>query len=107
DVTADGKWITFTAAIDGPPSFWRVSSNGGSPELVAANMDRSSLSPDGSRIVGVRNEEPRYGVGVMTVSGGSVTWVPMPVPAGTGQGVFRFAPDGQGVYFTTSERTNL
>lgn len=32
---------------------------------------------------------------------------PAPAAAGTGEGLYRFASDGQTVYFTTSERTNL
>jgi Tol biopolymer transport system component len=106
-VSPDGRWITFTAAIGGPASLWRVASDGGAPELVAANMDRSSLSPDGTQIIGVRTEGPRYGVALMPVAGGPATWVPAPAAAGTGEGIYRFAADGQSVYFTTSERTNL
>jgi Tol biopolymer transport system component len=108
EVTPDGQWITFTTDQEGSPSLWRVASSGGTPERMVERLERASLSPLGDRAVGVLARGNRYGVAVLSVSGGEPIWVPSDGSAATGiGGIFRWAPDGSGVYFTTAERTNL
>lgn len=108
DVTPDGGWITFTSDQDGSPSLWRVASGGGKPQRVAVDgFDRAALSPKGDRAVGVLSRANRYGVAVLPVAGGEPIWVPSDGSAATGLGIFQWAPDGNGVYFTTAERMNL
>ena len=106
DVTPDGRWITFTTDQDGPPSLWRVASSGGTPERLVERLERASLSPKGDQAVGVLSRGDRYGVAVLSIAGGEPVWVPSD-SAATALGVFRWAADGNGVYFTTAERTNL
>jgi Tol biopolymer transport system component len=107
DVTPDGRWITFTTDQEGPPSLWRVASSGGTAARLVERLDRASLSPLGDRAVGVLSRGSRYGVAVLSVVGGEPIWVPSDGSAATGLGIFQWAPDGKGVYFTTAERTNL
>lgn len=108
DVTPDGEWITITSDRDGSPSLWRVASGGGRPERLAADgFDRAALSPKGDRAVGVLSRANRYGVAVLPVAGGEPIWVPSDGSAATGLGIFQWALDGNGVYFTTAERMNL
>lgn len=105
-VSPDTRWITFTTDQDGAPSFWRVASTGGAPERLVDRLDRAALSPSGDRAVGVLASGKRYGVAVVPLAGGEPTWVPIE-SAATGQGIFQWARDATGVYFTTAERTNL
>ncbi len=107
DVTPDGQWITFSSDQNGSPSLWRVASGGGTPERMAGDLDRAALSPTGERAVGVLSRGNRYGVAVVSLSGGEPIWVPSDGSAATGLGIFQWAPDGNGVYFTTAERTNV
>ena len=107
ECSADGRWITFTTDQDGPSSFWRVASSGGKLERVADRLERASLSPRGDRALGVLGRGDRYGIAVLP-TGGEPIWIPSDGSAATGtSGIFRWAPDGNGVYFTTAERTNL
>ncbi len=108
EVTPDGRWIAFTTDHDGAPSLWRVASAGGTPERLTERLERASLSPLGDRAVGVLARGNRFGVAVLPVPGGEPIWVPSDASASTGVGgIFQWAPDGSGVYFTTAERTNL
>ena len=67
-----------------------------------------SLSPAGDRAFGVLSRGNRYGVAVVPLAGGEPTWVPSDGSAATGfGGIFQWAPDRNGVYFTTAERINL
>jgi Tol biopolymer transport system component len=107
DTMADGQWITFTSDQDGSPSLWRVASGGGTPERIVERFERASLSPSGDRGVGVLSRGSRFGIAVLPLAGGEPTWIPSD-SASTGiTGLFQWAPDGKGVYFTTAERTNL
>ena len=107
DTTPDGQWITFTSDHDGALSLWRVASSGGTPERVAERFERASLSPSGDRAFGVLTRGSRYGVAVLPLAGGEPSWIPSDsVATGLG-GIFQWAPDGTGVYYTTAERANL
>ena len=65
------------------------------------------MSPNGERALGVLSRGNRYGVAVVPLDGGDPIWVPSDGSAATGLGVFQWTPDGNGVYFTTAERTNM
>ena len=106
--TPDSQWITFTTDQDGAPSFWRVASTGGTPERVIDQLERGALSPAGDRVFGVFAQTPRYEGAVLPLAGGEPMWIPSDGSAATGaNGIFAWAPDGKGVYFTTAERMNL
>jgi WD40 repeat protein len=108
NTTPDSQWIMFTTDQDGAPSLWRVPSGGGTPERVAERLERASLSPTGDRAFGVYSMTNRYAVAVLPLAGGEATWVPSDGSAATGNaGIFQWALDGKGVYFTTAERANL
>ena len=107
NVTPDNNWITFSSDQGGPLSLWRVASNGGAPERLVASLDRAVVSPNGERAVGVLSRGNRYGVAIVPLGGGDPIWVPSDGSAATGLGVFQWTPDGNGVYFTTAERTNM
>ena len=105
-VTPEGRWITFTTDQEGAASFGRVASTGGTPERLVDRLDRAALAPGGDRAVGVLSRDNRYGVAIVPLAGGEPIWLPSETAA-TGQGIFQWAPDATGVYFTTAERTNL
>jgi serine/threonine protein kinase/Tol biopolymer transport system component len=108
DTTPDGQWITFTSDQDGAPSLWRVASAGGTPKRIVERFERAALSPSGDRAVGVLTQGTRYGIAVVPLGGGAPIWVPSDGSAATGNsGIFQWAPDGKGVYFTTAERMNV
>ena len=82
--------------------------HGGTPERIVERFERASLSPSGDRALGVLTQGTRYGVAIVPLAGGDPTWIPSDGSAGTGNtGIFQWAPDGKGVYFTTAERTNV
>ena len=108
DTTPDSQWITFTSDQDGAPSLWRVASGGGTPERLIDRLERGSLSPAGDRVFGVYAQSNRYEGAVLPLSGGAPMWIPSDGSAATGAaGIYGWAPDGKGVYFTTAERMNL
>ena len=108
DTTPDSQWITFTTDQDGAPSLWRVASSGGTPERLIDRLDRGSLSPAGDRVFGVYAQAPRYEAAVLPLAGGAPMSIPSDGSAGTGNnGIYAWAPDEKGVYFTTAERMNL
>jgi Tol biopolymer transport system component len=108
DTTPDSQGITFTSDQDGALALWRVASGGGTPERLIDRLERGSLSPSGDRAFGVLAQTPRYEGAVLPVAGGSPLWIPSDGSAGTGNtGIYTWAPDGKGVYFTTAERMNL
>ena len=108
DTTPDSQWITFTTDQDGAPSLWRVASTGGTPERLVDRLERGALSPAGDRVFGVFAQTPRYEGAVLPLAGGEPMWIPSDGSAATGgNGIYAWAPDGKGVYFTTAERMNL
>jgi Tol biopolymer transport system component len=107
NITPDNNWITFSSDQGGPLSLWRVASSGGAPERLVESLDRAVVSPNGDRALGVLSRGNRYGVAVVPLGGGDPIWVPNDSSAATGLGVYQWTPDGNGVYFTTAERTNM
>ena len=102
------QWITFTTDQDGAPSLWRVASSGGTPERVAERLERASLSPSGDRAFGVLTRGSRYECRCASAGRRRAVVDPQRRSAATGlDGIFRWAPNGKGVYFTTAERMNL
>jgi hypothetical protein len=91
-----------------PLALWRVPSAGGTPERLIDRLERGSISPSGDRVFGVFAQTPRYEGAVLPLAGGAPMWIPSDGSAGTGNsGIYTWAPDGTGVYFTTAERMNL
>ena len=55
-----------------------------------------------------RGIQTAHGIAVLPLAGGEPAWIPSDGSAATGtSGIFQWAADGKGVYFTTAERTNL
>ena len=102
----EGSWC-FLASAGRALSLWRVASSGGTPERVAERLERASLSPSGDRAFGVLTRGSRYGVAVLPLAGGEPLWIPSDSVATGLSGIFQWAPDETGVYYTTAERANL
>ena len=59
------------------------------------------------RAFGVLTRGSRYGVAVLPLAGGEPLWIPSDSVATGLSGIFQWAPDETGVYYTTAERANL
>lgn len=103
----DGQWVLFTSQMDGPPCTYRVPLAGGQPELVARNLQRAVISPDGHLIAGVYQEQSSAPVvlGVLELPGGAPRFQFPDVVRGAGG--IEWTPDGQALLFTTPERSNV
>jgi eukaryotic-like serine/threonine-protein kinase len=108
DITPDDRWVTFSSLMDGTPSTWRVASGGGTPERLIPYLERASISPDGTRFVGVyRPPGGSIGLATMPLTGGALEWVPTAEPMASTQGIMEWTRDGRGILFSTAERSNL
>ncbi len=66
----DGRFIYFTSDRSGGPQIYRVSVNGGTPERITFEGSynaRPRLSPDGSRLAMVHNDDGNFRIAVMHV----------------------------------------
>jgi serine/threonine protein kinase/Tol biopolymer transport system component len=107
DISPDDRWVTFSSSMDGTNSTWRVSIEGGTPERLVP-MERASLSPDGTRLVGVyRGDGGAFGLATVPLVGGEPAWIKTPQPLASNGGIMTFTRDGRGVLYTTSERSNI
>jgi Tol biopolymer transport system component len=85
-----------------------VSSDGGAPERLIPYLERASVSPDGTRFVGVyRPSGGAIGLAVLPLTGGDPEWIQTPEPMASGQGIMLWTRDGRGIVYTTAERSNL
>ena len=66
----DGKYIYFTSDRSGNPQIYRIPSIGGSPERITFEGKynaRPRLSPDGSKLAMVHNDNGKYRIAVMNI----------------------------------------
>jgi serine/threonine protein kinase len=108
--TPDGATV-FYQDFAGLPSLRKVSTSGGSSELVAANVfDGADISPDGKRIVFVETtgsgKDQKNGLVIQDLEGGKSSTV---LPASVALHRAQWAPDGRGLVLdvTTGVGTSL
>lgn len=107
-ISPDGQWVYFSSAKDGGPATYRVSTSGGEALLVADNLDRAVISPDGTMVAGVYIA-PGVGqtIGLRAVAGGPPVFVSPKISFANGSGSILWAPDGRSVLYNSVERANV
>jgi Tol biopolymer transport system component len=107
-VTPDGRSVIYASLSEGETSTWRVPIDGGAPTLVAAGLDRPAVSPDGRFVAGitVRPDAPQLRLVVLPLAGGANALDLGTIAPATGNGLLEWNAAGDGVLFSTVERTN-
>ena len=107
-ISADGQWVYFSSFKTGRPATYRVPTSGGDPALVADNLDRGIVSPDGTLIAGVLATADRaQAIAVVPVAGGPPVYISPTVGFPTGSSSMTWSPDGRSVLYNTTERMNV
>ena len=110
-VTPDGRFVLCASAgEDGSGvATWRVSIDGGEPEMVAAGIDRPAVSPNGRLLAGI-NVAPganRLTLVTMPLDGSAPLRELGTIAPATANGLMEWTADGNGILFSTVERTNV
>lgn len=108
-ISSDGQWLYYTVESGSEESTWRLSVNGGAPQLVVRGLGSASLSPDGRRLAGLwrRSAQEPYSLAVFDAdSGAQQLDFPGFYSTGLGKAV-QWSPDGESLLLTTSERMNI
>jgi Tol biopolymer transport system component len=107
-ISPDGRWVIYTAQSGGKPALWKVSIDGGRPELI---MDRNAtmgvISPDGKYIAYTYPESadataPPNRIAVMPIEGGEPIKTFQVNPGGTVLSVIQWANDGKSLLYTVT-----
>ncbi len=108
-VTPDGRFVVCTSLRDGETAAWRVPMDGGAPEIIATGLDRAVVSPDGRFVAGinVRPDAPQLTLVVLPFDGAGVPRELGTIAPATGTGLLDWTPGGDGILFSTVERTNV
>ena len=88
---------------------WRIPIDGGAPTLIAAGIDRPAISPDGKYFAGI-NVAPganRLTLVTMPLDGSAPPRELGTIAPATANGLMEWTPDGNGILFSTVERTNV
>ncbi len=88
---------------------WRISIEGGEPTLIAAGIDRPAISPDGRFLAGI-NVAPganRLALVTMPLDGSGPPRELGTIAPATANGLMEWTADGNGILFSTVERTNV
>jgi eukaryotic-like serine/threonine-protein kinase len=110
-VTPDGRFVVCASVGEAGTSVatWRISIDGGAPMLLAAGIDRPTVSPDGRLLAGI-NVTPganRLTLVTMPLDGSSPPRELGTIAPATANGLMEWTPQGNGILFSTVERTNV
>jgi serine/threonine protein kinase/Tol biopolymer transport system component len=110
-VTPKGEFVVFASVGEAgtATATWRLSIEGGEPTLIAADVDRPAISPDGRFLAGI-NVAPRanrLAIVTMPLDGSARPRELGPIAPATANGLMEWIPDGSGILFSTVERTNV
>ena len=110
-VTPDGRFVVCASVGDSGSavSTWRVSLDGGEPTLIAPGIDRPAVSPDGRFLAGINvaTGANRLTLVAMPLDGSTPVRELGTIAAATANGLMEWTPDGNGILFSTVERTNV
>jgi TolB protein len=108
-ITPDGRFVVCTSLREGETAAWRVPIDGGEPELLATGVDRPAVSPDGTLLAGinVRPDAAQLSLVVVPVDGSAPPRELRTIAPATGNGLLEWTASGDGILFSTVERTNV
>ena len=110
-ITPDGRYVICASAGEAGSvvGTWRVSIDGGEPTLIAPGIDRPAVSPDGRFLAGlnVATGANRLTLVTMPLDGSTPARELGTIAAATANGVMEWTADGNGILFSTVERTNV
>ncbi len=99
----DGRFIYFTSDRSGGPQIYRVSATGGTPERISFEGSynaRPRLSPDGTKLAMVHNDQGNYRIAVMDIQRRDL----LVVSAGSQDESPSFAPNSDTLIYATRLR---
>jgi dipeptidyl aminopeptidase/acylaminoacyl peptidase len=107
DVSADGKWVVYAVSTPdmeanrGVSNIWIVSTAGGDPiQMTQSGHDSApAWSPDGKTIGFISSRDGNSQVYLLSMDGGEAKKL---TQLSTGADLFKWAPDGKSVLFTSS-----
>jgi Tol biopolymer transport system component len=110
-ITPDGRYVICASAGEAGSvvGTWRVSIDGGEPTLIAPGIDRPAVSPDGRFLAGlnVATGANRLTLVTMPLDGSTPARELGTIAAATANGLMEWTADGNGILFSTVERTNV
>ena len=110
-ITPDGRFVICASAGEAGAvvGTWRVSIDGGEPTLIAPGIDRPAVSPDGRFLAGlnVAAGANRLTLVTMPLDGSTPARELGTIAAATANGLMEWTADGNGILFSTVERTNV
>jgi Tol biopolymer transport system component len=110
-VTPDGRFVVCASVGDAGSAVatWRVSIDGGEPTLIAPGIDRPAISPDGRLLAGINvaTGANRLTLVTMPLDGSAPARELSTIAPATANGLMEWTPDGNGILFSTVERTNV
>jgi serine/threonine protein kinase/Tol biopolymer transport system component len=110
-ITPDGRYVVCASVGEAGSavSTWRVSIDGGDPSIIAPDVDRPAVSPDGRYLAGINvaTGANRLTLVTMPLDGSAAARELGTIAPATANGLMEWTPDGNGVLFSTVERTNV
>jgi Tol biopolymer transport system component len=110
-VTPDGRFVICASIGDDGSTVatWRVSLDGGEPTQVAAHIDRPAVSPNGRLLAGIRVAPgaSRLTLVMLPIDGSAPPRELGTIAPATANGLLEWTADGNGILFSTVERTNV
>ncbi len=110
-ITPDGRSVICASVGDAASAVatWRVSIDGGAPTLIAPGIDRPAISPDGRYLAGINvaTGANRLTLITMPLDGSAPPRELGTIAPATANGLMEWTADGNGVLFSTVERTNV
>jgi len=110
-ITPDGRFVICASVGEAGSevSTWRVSIDGGDPTIIAPGIDRPAVSPDGRYLAGINvaTGANRLTLVTMRLDGSAPARELGTIAPATANGLMEWTPDGNGILFSTVERTNV
>jgi eukaryotic-like serine/threonine-protein kinase len=110
-ITPDGRFVICASVGEAGSAVatWRISIDGGEPTLIAPGIDRPAVSPDGKLLAGINvaTGANRLTLVTMPLDGSAPARVLGTIAPATANGLMEWTADGNGILFSTVERTNV
>jgi eukaryotic-like serine/threonine-protein kinase len=110
-ITPDGRFVICASAGEAGSvvGTWRLSMDGGEPTLIAPGIDRPAVSPNGHLLAGINvaTGANRLTLVTMPLDGSTPARELGTIAPATANGLMEWTADGNGILFSTVERTNV